>query len=280
MQNRVVMKYSLTFQGRSGQGDNNYCTWFKMKRVWLEYIHHLSPSGPHHTESDGLHYLALYVWLADGITQPIRIIQEQYPSTSAPPPPPCPSQSASTRARLWVIRKSEKPQKHSQPLCPWSGRARPWGRSVWRSRDPPARGQRCWASCHLFPQTDQTDVRVTTEHHNPFPATALSAFQQAALWWQHFCSCHSHSTDGHIMEYPTTFLLLSYSRNSYWQTDNYGTTHLPCKWYCQGYLCPFLTLLVPVSANAGILLNWLLLLYWKGTLDGNSWKGTLRKFQR
>lgn len=40
-----------------------------------------------HTESDSLLYLALYVWLADGITQPI--IQEQHPSTSvtfsAPP---------------------------------------------------------------------------------------------------------------------------------------------------------------------------------------------------
>ena len=44
---------------------------------------------------------------------------------------------------------------------------------------------------------------------------------------------------------------------------------------------PFLTLLVPMSANAGILLNWsLLLLYWKETLDGNSWKGTLRNSNR
>ena len=59
-----------------------------MKRVLREYIHDLSPSGPHHMESDSLHYLTLCVWLADGITQPIRIIQEQHPSTSAPPSPP------------------------------------------------------------------------------------------------------------------------------------------------------------------------------------------------
>ena len=58
----------------------------------------------------------------------------------------------------------------------------------------------------------------------------------------------------------TTFLLLSQPCNLYWQIDklwntlqlfcschsyatntdrltNYGTTHLPCKWYWQGYLC-------------------------------------------
>lgn len=186
-----------------------------------------------HKESDSLLYLALYVWLADGITQPI--IQEQHPSTSVTFSAPPVDQHQQEHER----GSSEKAQKHSQPLCPWCGTAHPWGRSVWRSRDPPARGQRCWASCHLLPQTDQTDVRVTTENCNPFPATALSASQQAALWQQLFCSCHSHATstdrltyygipynfsafvifteliptDWHIMEYPTTFLLLSQLRN-------------------------------------------------------------------
>ena len=40
------------------------------------------------------------------------------------------------------------------------------------------------------------------------------------LWntLQLFCSCHIHATNTDRL-------------------TNYGTTHLPCKWYCQGYLC-------------------------------------------